>query len=96
MADWQAIASAPRDGTDILVWHRVHGAMTARFCPGEWHDHHEYGRQYDGPVWCFGDDVFQEEVEEELCDNEQGKTWTVFHDGPVTHWQASIHEPIRT
>lgn len=52
--------------------------MSARFCAGEWTEHHEHGREYDGPIWCFGDDAFQEEIEEAP----EGK----FYDGPVTHW----------
>lgn len=81
----EPIKSAPRDGTNILVYHKVHGWMTARFCPGEWTNHHEYGREYNGPVWCFGDDVFQEEVEE----YPQGE----FHDGQVTHWMPCPDSP---
>ena len=81
------ISSAPRDGTSILVFHNVHGWMTARFHSGEWNYHYERGREYDGPVWCFGDDVFQEEIEEY-----PNKT---FHDGPVTHWRPLPTKPIR-
>lgn len=82
--EWRTMESAPRDGKSIIVWHKVHGAMTARFCPGEWSTHHEFGREYNGPVWCFGDDVFQEEVEE----GPDG-----FHDGSVTHWRPATSPP---
>lgn len=84
MSDWKPIETAPRDGTDILVFHKVHGPMAARFIAGEWSEHHEYGRQYDGPFWCFGDDQFQEEVEEE---------GHKFHDGSVTHWMPLPEPP---
>lgn len=84
----QPIETAPRDETEILAYHKIHGWMQARFCPGEWHEHHEYGRQYDGPVWLFGDDILQEEVEEEI--NEKS---IIFHDGQVTHWMPLPEKP---
>lgn len=84
-ADWQPMSSAPRDGSDITVFHQTHGALTARFCPGEWTEHHEYGREYNGAVWCIGDDMDQEEVEEYPVGE--------FHDGLITHWMPKIDAP---
>jgi hypothetical protein len=90
MSEWMPIETAPRDGTDILVFHKIHGPMSARFCPGEWSEHYEYGPEYDGPVWCFGDGAFQEEIEEM---DEHGSQ---LHHGPVTHWQPLPPAPEAT
>ncbi len=76
---WRDIKDAPRDGTPILVNCKTHGAISAVFLKGEWSEHHEYGRQYEGAIWVLGDDLAQVEVEE----YPDGK----YHDGSLTHWQ---------
>ena len=75
--NWQPIETAPLDGTEILI---VANGMViqARFHPGEWWDHHEYGKQYDGAIWCAFDDALEFEVEEGPNDS--------FYHGHVTHW----------
>ena len=60
---WQDIASAPRDGTSVLIFTTCHGIVEAWFSPGKWETHHE-GDEYVGPVWVCADDEFQIEVEE--------------------------------
>lgn len=57
------MSSAPRDGTPILLY-TSSGFVEAYFCPGEWTEHHEYGRQYSGAFWSCFDDIHQCEVEE--------------------------------
>jgi hypothetical protein len=81
---WQPIETVPRDGSQVLLFTKTHGVTEARFAAGEWHEHHEYGRQYDGPVWVCGDDAWQIEVEE------YGDT---FHDGEATHWMPVMPAP---
>ena len=67
------------EGKDVVLF--VKGMeVSARYCPGEWTDHHE-GREYNGPVWSCFDDAFQLEIEETSPDAAE---W--FHDG-ATHWR---------
>lgn len=81
----QPITTAPRDeNVEILVYHRVHGWLTARWAAGYWQDHQE-GREYNGPVWIIGDDLAQEEVEE----YPPGE----YHDGSITHWMPLPEKP---
>jgi hypothetical protein len=82
MTGWQAIATAPRDETHILLFSTLHGQIEAWFSPGSWHETVE-SREYDGPVWVFGDDAFQIEIEE---------TPDGYCDGSATHWRP-LHEP---
>ena len=77
MSAWQPIKTAPRDGSYILLYSRIHGVLQSYFAPGRWREIME-GREYEGPVWIVGDDLHQFEVEE----SESG-----FWDDPdVTHW----------
>ncbi len=90
MSRARLIKSAPLDGSDILVFHRIHGWMTAHYCPGEWHTDHEGTREYDGAIWCFGDDAFREEIEEISLNKSE------WHHGPVTHWRPCPAKPRGT
>lgn len=86
---WRLIATAPRDGTHVLLFTTCHGQVEAWFSPGEWSDHHEYGRQYDGAAWVCADDAFQIEVEE-IPEAEGGP----YHDGTATHWMPLPEPPL--
>jgi hypothetical protein len=83
--EWKPIETVPRDGSQVLLFTKTHGVTEARFSAGEWSEHHEYGRQYDGPVWVCGDDAWQIEVEE----GPDG-----FHDGEATHWMPVMSPPV--
>ena len=82
--EWRPIDSAPRDGTEILIY--ANGmSIQAWFCKGEWSsDTPAYPAEYDGAIWCAFDDAIQFEVEE---------TPFGFHDGTVTHWQPLPEGP---
>jgi hypothetical protein len=56
------MATVPRDRPVLLLTKT--GIVSAWFAPGEWTEHYEYGREYNGPVWVCNDDQFQIEVEE--------------------------------
>jgi hypothetical protein len=75
---WQDISTAPRDGTEILLFTSCHGVCQAGFQQGVWEDHWEFGPEYTGSVWVCCDDIFQIEVDEAP----EG-----YLDGIATHWQ---------
>jgi hypothetical protein len=81
MSDWQPIATAPLDESDILI--RVYGMVVqARYSPGIWsNDTPNHAREYSGAVWVCFDDAFQLDIEEISDDTSQ------WDHGPVTHWQ---------
>lgn len=61
---WRPMKDAPRDETDILLNHRVHGIIQGRFWPGSWTDDTPVSpREYEGDMWVMGDDLAREEVE---------------------------------
>lgn len=81
-AGWNPMSDAPRDGRQIIVLHRVHGVVEARYSEGSWSaDTPIAPAEYDGPVWVLGDDVAQEEVEEPGEGAPQP-----YHDGNVIGW----------
>ncbi len=83
---WKPIKTAPRDGSDILLFTKVHGITQAHFVKGEWSNTID-GPEYDGPVWVCGDDAWQIEIEEEpdgFCDAE------------ATHWMPLPEPPEPT
>lgn len=86
---WQPIETAPLDGTPVLLFIRGHCVVEANFSPGFWSDHHEYGREYNGPVWVCADDTFQVEVEE--VPPEYGG----MHHGQATHWMPLPAPPTQ-
>ena len=57
--EWRPIDSAPRDGTEILIY--ANGmSIQAWFCKGEWSsDTPAYPAEYDGAIWCAFDDAIQ-------------------------------------
>lgn len=56
---------APRNGDQVLLYHRHHGWVQAWFSQGEWSDDTPISpREYSGSVWVCGDDAYQVEVEE--------------------------------
>lgn len=75
--DWQPIHTAPRDGTDVLLFDPNLGIFEARYCPCEVVDT-IHGMEAEGGIWVCIDDIFQLEVEE--LPN------TKYLDGTVTHW----------
>lgn len=78
---WLSMDDAPRNGTDILLLHRVHGVIQGRFSQGEWSEATpDHPREYSGSAWILGDDVAAEEVEE--LPREHGG----YQDGDVIGW----------
>lgn len=61
---WRDVATAPKDGSPILLNHRTHGIIQGWFSRGEWSDDTPNGpREYSGDIWILGDDLYQDEVE---------------------------------
>jgi len=83
MNRWMPIETAPLDETEILIL-TSRGVTQARFSPGEWTTHHEYGPEYSGAVWVCCDDTWQVEIEETPEGN--------FH-GEATHWMPLPEAP---
>lgn len=78
-SQWQPIATAPRDGTDIMIYSHHHGITQAHFSAGYWSEATpDHDREYSSAAWVCGDDAWQIEIEE-VSANE-------FHDGEATHW----------
>jgi len=93
--EWKPIDTAPRDGSEILVWHNVHGPIKAWFAPGEYSEETPITPgEYSGAVWVLGDDLAQEEVEEypEDAPAELGG----YGDGRITHWCILPPQPKQT
>jgi hypothetical protein len=89
--EWAPMKSAPRDGTEIMVWHKHHGPMKAWFSPGSWSDDTPISpAEYDGAVWVLGDDLAQEEVEE--YPDDAPAEYGLYGDGDVLAW-CSIPPP---
>lgn len=78
---WRPMSdTAWEDGRDVVLF--AHGMeVHARYGPGEWSEHHEYGPEYSGAVWVCFDDAFQFEIEEDTPNTEE------WNHGPVTHWR---------
>jgi hypothetical protein len=74
------MSTAPIDGSEILLYTRVHGITQAHFDKGGRHDMTE-GPEYDAPVWVCGDDAWQIEVE--WCGN-----------GDFYHAEALAWQPL--
>lgn len=88
MSAWLPIATAPMDGTHILILTNDYGAVEAWFAEGEWSSGTpESPREYSGPVWVCADDKFQCEIEE--IPPEHGG----LHHGTVTHWMPLPEPP---
>jgi hypothetical protein len=82
---WQPIETAPKDGTPVLLFHKTHGCAEGRYIAGEWNTGFD-GDEYEGPVWCFGDDAYCEEIEEGFEEHPA-------HHGLVTHWMPLPQPP---
>lgn len=74
--------------TTYLLFSTTHGWISGRFWPGEWTEHHEYGPQFDGPVFVLGDDL--EQVEVEVHDTPDGREYLC---GPITHFLPAPKTP---
>jgi hypothetical protein len=87
---WRDIATAPKDGSDILIL--ASGmAIEARYAPGAWGpDVPGEVQEYDGPVWVAFDDLTQFEIEESVLEGGQD------HHGAVTHWMPLPPAPTDT
>jgi hypothetical protein len=87
---WRDIATAPKDGSDMLIL--ASGmAIEARYAPGAWGpDVPGEVREYDGPVWVAFDDLTQFEIEEGVFEGGQD------HHGAVTHWMPLHPTPTDT
>jgi hypothetical protein len=87
---WRDIATAPKDGSDILIL--ASGmAIEARYAPGAWGpDVPGEVQEYDGPVWVAFDDLTQFEIEEGVLEGGQD------HHGAVTHWMPLPPAPTDT
>jgi len=91
---WREIESAPRDGSEVLLFHEHHGAIQGRFCPGEWSESTPISpAEYSGAVWVLGDDLEQVEVEELPADAPLGLT--AWH-GALLSWQPLPAPPTNT
>lgn len=75
--DWQPIHTAPRDGTDVLLFDTNLGIFEACYISCKIFDT-AHGLDVEGGIWLCIDDTFQLEVEE-FPNSEYG-------DGTVTHW----------
>jgi len=87
---WRDIATAPRDGGDILIL--ASGmAIEACYAPGAWGpDVPGEVQEYDGPVWVAFDGLTQFEIEEGVLEGGQD------HHGAVTHWRPRLPPPTDT
>ena len=74
-----------------LLYHTAHGWMTGYYVRGTWSEHHEYGREYEGPVFVLGDDLHQVEVEEWPTD----EGVVEYYCGPITHFLPAVPEPAK-
>lgn len=81
-------AFAEAGDTSHLLFSTTHGWISGRFWPGEWTDHHEYGPQFDGPVFVLGDDLDQVEVE--VHDTPEGREYLC---GTITHFLPAPADP---
>ena len=85
---WQPIETAPKDGTEVLLFTTCHGACQAWFFEGSWSEGtSDSPREYDGDCWVCCDDAFQIEVEiyndHPECTNH----------GTATHWMPLPEPP---
>lgn len=91
--DWQPMDTAPRDGTEVLLYDSINGCLQGWFAQGEWSDDTPVSpREYSGAVWVIGDDLFQFEVEEFPHEAPCGP----YGDGTLTHWRPLPPKPIQT
>jgi hypothetical protein len=86
---WEAMETAPRDGTPILLFTASYGIVEAWFHPGEWDNNWEI-REYSGPDWICADDKFQITVEEYRDENGVLQ----YHDGEALAWRPLLAVPM--
>jgi hypothetical protein len=64
MSEWKPVATAPRDGTEVILLTPT-GAVSAHYDKGAgWSDDPINGRNYEGPSWVCYDNTFLIEIEE--------------------------------
>ena len=81
MADWQPIETAPKDGTDILVFCRDTQEQMVAFWRGGW----QFAVHPNGRVFCSPSDWMPLPEPPEVLMTERKKMWT---DGP---WYRDRH-----
>jgi hypothetical protein len=87
---WYTMESAPRsESPHVLLYTTDHGQIEAWFAKGEWVGYPE-GREYNGPSWVCGDDMFQIEVEELPVEEMPGG----YHDGTAVAWRPLHPKPV--
>ena len=78
---WKSMDTAPRDGTSVLLLHKIHGQIEGRFEPGRSVQYQE-SVEWEGDVWILGDDITQEEVENYGVNG--------YHDGNIIAWTNKL------
>lgn len=83
MAGWMPIESAPKDGTDILLWRADAGVMLGRWiAPCDFLNENEFGGapdEWEEPDW-FGADFV--------------RGFRISNDGTPTLWQPMPEPPV--
>lgn len=83
--EWLLIETAPKDGTDVLLWRADAGVMLGRFlAPCDFLNEAEFAGaldEWEEPDW-FGADFV--------------RGFRISNDGPPTHWMPLPPAPVLT